>query len=120
MINCCNALLINESVCMFLKHLYYFTIYSYDNVCFHVNSGGHTMMVFSGGMPRASYGDHHTVTAMHGTRHVVFDFTSKVVDFFTICSADEVDVRSKYGSFLVLQYLVDIRGYDVESSHPLY
>lgn len=78
------------------------------------------MMVFSGGMPRASYGDHHTVTVMHGTRHVVFDFTSKVVDFFTICSADEVHVRSKYGWFLVLQYLDEFSEMDVESSYTPY
>lgn len=58
-------------------------------------SGGHTLMVFSGGMPRASHGDHHTVTVMHGTKHVVYDFTSKVVDFFTICSAEELHAHSK-------------------------
>lgn len=63
-------------------------------------SGGHTLMVFSGGMPRASHGDHHTVTVMHGTKHVVYDFTSKVVDFFTICSAEELHAHSKSGSLL--------------------
>lgn len=35
-------------------------------------------------MPRASYSDRHTVTVQRGTdKHVVFDFTSKVIDFFT-------------------------------------
>lgn len=61
-------------------------------------SGGHTLVVFSGGMPRASHGDHHTVTVMHGTKHVVYDFTSKVVDFFTICSTEELHAHSKSGS----------------------
>lgn len=49
-----------------------------------------SMMIFSGGMPRASYGDNHTVTVMQGDRHVVFDFTSKVIDFFVVCASDEV------------------------------
>lgn len=41
-------------------------------------------VIFSGGMPRASYSDRHTVTVQKGTdKHVVFDFTSKVIDFFT-------------------------------------
>ncbi|GFG32827.1 hypothetical protein Cfor_06328 [Coptotermes formosanus] len=41
-------------------------------------------IVFAGGMPRASYSDRHTITVQHGKRHVVFDFTSKVIDFFTV------------------------------------
>ena len=46
------------------------------------------MRVFSGGMPRASYGDRHTVSVVHGDKHVVFDFSSKVIDFFVICDSD--------------------------------
>lgn len=46
------------------------------------------MSVFMGGMPRASYGDHHTVSVVHGNKHVVFDFTSKIIDFFVICDID--------------------------------
>ncbi|KAH3872012.1 lethal(2) giant larvae protein homolog 1-like isoform X2 [Dreissena polymorpha] len=48
-------------------------------------------IIFSGGMPRASYGDKHTVSIMQGENHVVLDFTSKVIDFFTITRADEQD-----------------------------
>ena len=55
------------------------------------------LLAFSGGMPRASYGDHHTLTVMHGNRHIVFDFTSKVIDFFLICTADEQKPHAKYG-----------------------
>lgn len=44
-------------------------------------------IVFSGGMPRASYGDRYTITVMHGDSHVVLDFTSKVVDFIVLCNA---------------------------------
>ena len=44
-------------------------------------------VVFSGGMPRASYGDKHTVSVLQRDaqreeqKHVAFDFTSAVVDF---------------------------------------
>ena len=42
-------------------------------------------MVFNGGMPRASYGDKHTVTVMKGEeKHTVFDLSSKVMDFHVI------------------------------------
>lgn len=40
-------------------------------------------------MPRTTFGDKHTVTVMCGDKHQVLDFTSKVVDFFTICHGDE-------------------------------
>ena len=43
-------------------------------------------------MPRASYGDRHTITVMQGEEnHVVFDFTSRVVDFVVLTHADEND-----------------------------
>jgi hypothetical protein len=35
-------------------------------------------------MPRASYGERHTVSVMQGVNQVVFDVTSKIVDFITI------------------------------------
>lgn len=35
-------------------------------------------------MQRATYGDRHTITVMAKEKHVVFDFTSKVIDFFTV------------------------------------
>lgn len=47
------------------------------------------MLIFSGGMPRASYSDRHTITVQRGQKHVVFDFTSKVIDFFTIDATDD-------------------------------
>ncbi|KJH40323.1 LLGL2 protein [Dictyocaulus viviparus] len=39
------------------------------------------MVLFSGGMPHASYGDRFTVTARQGDRTCVFDFSSPVIDF---------------------------------------
>ncbi|KAK2584774.1 hypothetical protein KPH14_007097 [Odynerus spinipes] len=47
------------------------------------------LVLFSGGMQRASYGDRHTITVMTKDKHVVFDFTSKVIDFFTVFARDE-------------------------------
>lgn len=42
------------------------------------------LLIFSGGMPRACYGDRHAVTVRLGTtKHVAFELTSKVIDFFT-------------------------------------
>ncbi|CAG2163640.1 unnamed protein product, partial [Oppiella nova] len=45
-------------------------------------------IIFSGGMPRASYNDKHTVSIIQGTpesgKHHVLDFTSKVIDFLVI------------------------------------
>ncbi|KAK1906760.1 LLGL scribble cell polarity complex component 2 [Dissostichus eleginoides] len=37
-----------------------------------------------GGMPRASYGDRHCITVIHGKTHVALDFTSRIIDFFAI------------------------------------
>lgn len=46
------------------------------------------IFVFSGGMPRASYGDRYTVSVVKGEKnHVTYDFTSKVVDFCVINEA---------------------------------
>lgn len=42
-------------------------------------------------MPRACYGDRHAVTVQLGTtKHVAFELTSKLIDFFTTtASVDE-------------------------------
>ncbi|XP_032689715.1 lethal(2) giant larvae protein homolog 1 isoform X2 [Odontomachus brunneus] len=47
------------------------------------------LVLFSGGMQRASYGDRHTITVMTKDKHLVFDFTSKVIDFFTVFPKEE-------------------------------
>ena len=41
--------------------------------------------IFSGGMPRASYGDRHCISVIRGdSTQATFDFTSRVIDFFVI------------------------------------
>lgn len=53
---------------------------------------GKRLIAFTGGLPRASYGDKYTVSCIHDSKHVVFDFTSKVIDFLFIDSrASEED-----------------------------
>lgn len=47
-------------------------------------TGKDDFIIFSGGMPRANYGDRHTVSVKHGETSKVLDLTSKVVDFFTV------------------------------------
>lgn len=67
-------------------------------------------IIFSGGMPRASYGDKHTVSIMQGSSHVVLDFTSKVIDFVTLTRAGESDneeERAEYDEPHALIVLVE-------------
>ncbi|KAK7501290.1 hypothetical protein BaRGS_00007415 [Batillaria attramentaria] len=69
------------------------------------------LIIFSGGMPRASYGDRHTISVMQGEdNHVVFDFTSRVVDFVVVSRADETDTtdtRADYDEPHLLIVLVE-------------
>ncbi|KAK2510156.1 hypothetical protein MC885_017835 [Smutsia gigantea] len=56
-------------------------------------SGDH-FIIFSGGMPRASYGDRHCVSVLRADTLVTLDFTSRIIDFFTVHSTrpeDEFD-----------------------------
>ena len=69
------------------------TAYAY---CFNINIlivfCRDAFTIFSGGMPRASYGDRHTVSVQQGPKHTVFDFTSKVVDFVVLSDGDGKDL----------------------------
>ncbi|KAJ9577607.1 hypothetical protein L9F63_005794, partial [Diploptera punctata] len=56
-------------------------------------------MIFSGGMPRASYSDRHTITVIHGKKHVVFDFTSRVIDFYTV----DIDPEDREALIVLLE-----------------
>ncbi|KAM5263912.1 lethal(2) giant larvae protein homolog 1 isoform 4-T4 [Ctenodactylus gundi] len=53
-------------------------------------SGGH-FIIFSGGMPRASYGDRHCVSVLRAETLVTLDFTSRIIDFFTVHSTRPED-----------------------------
>ncbi|XP_057681756.1 LLGL scribble cell polarity complex component 2 isoform X2 [Corythoichthys intestinalis] len=45
---------------------------------------GTPFLLFSGGMPRASFGDRHCITVIHNKTHIALDFTSRIIDFFVI------------------------------------
>lgn len=40
-------------------------------------------------MPRASYGDRHCLTVQQDKTHVTLDFTSRVIDFFTVHNIEQ-------------------------------
>lgn len=46
---------------------------------------GTPFVIFQGGMPRASYGDRHSISVLHGSKQVAFDFTSRLIDFIVLC-----------------------------------
>uniref|UniRef100_A0A158PBQ1 LLGL domain-containing protein n=1 Tax=Angiostrongylus cantonensis TaxID=6313 RepID=A0A158PBQ1_ANGCA len=52
------------------------------------SSSSERIVLFSGGMPHASYGDRFTVTARQADRTCVFDFSSPVIDFLLTYGAD--------------------------------
>ncbi|KAF1446200.1 hypothetical protein FQV07_0009621, partial [Pygoscelis papua] len=52
---------------------------------------GTPFIIFNGGMPRASYGDRHCVSVLQGQTLATLDFTSRVIDFFTVQSAEAAE-----------------------------
>ncbi|XP_061455140.1 lethal(2) giant larvae protein homolog 1 isoform X1 [Rhineura floridana] len=66
-------------------------------------SGDH-YIIFSGGMPRASYGDRHCVTILQGQTLVTLDFTSRVIDFFTVYNTE---VEEEFDNPTALVVLVE-------------
>nr|XP_033770016.1 lethal(2) giant larvae protein homolog 1 isoform X1 [Geotrypetes seraphini] len=65
-------------------------------------SSGNHFIVFSGGMPRASYGDRHCVTVLQGKTLVTLDFTSRVIDFFTVYSTEAEEEFDNPSALVVL------------------
>ncbi|XP_042197041.1 lethal(2) giant larvae protein homolog 1 isoform X2 [Callorhinchus milii] len=66
------------------------------------SSTGTPFVLFSGGMPRASYGDRHCVSVLQGGAHVTLDFTSRVIDFLTVQSPDPEQEYDDPSTLLVL------------------
>lgn len=56
---------------------------------FCVSLSSSPVLLYSGGMPRASYGDRHCLTIQQDKDHVTLDFTSRVIDFFTVHSIEQ-------------------------------
>uniref|UniRef100_A0A182J2K7 Lethal(2) giant larvae protein n=1 Tax=Anopheles atroparvus TaxID=41427 RepID=A0A182J2K7_ANOAO len=68
------------------------------------------LVVFSGGMPRSTYGEHQCVSVhcKDGTK-VAFDFTSKVIDFFVTFN----DARPEQAEVLVVLLEEELVAYDL-------
>lgn len=62
------------------------------------------VLLYSGGMPRASYGDRHCLTVQQDKTHVTLDFTSRVIDFFTVHSIEQEKGEKRMQSSAVLEW----------------
>jgi hypothetical protein len=74
-------------MCSAMFHCSYYFLWHYLNFkCFCCKvCWFEPYTIFSGGMPRASYGDRHCISVICGdSTQATFDFTSRVVDFFII------------------------------------
>lgn len=76
-----------------------FGVVTFFKFCVFGSSFSNDFVIFSGGLPRASYGDRHAVTVIQGDKHEVLDFTSKVIDFFTISDNDD-----ECGKHIILEW----------------
>ncbi|CAF1916654.1 unnamed protein product [Rotaria magnacalcarata] len=70
---------------------------------------GDPLIIFSGGLPRSSYSNKHTVSCLcenehnnERTRHVTFDFTTGIIDFFTIDKLSSDGSRDDPQSLVIL------------------
>uniref|UniRef100_A0A8C9FJY8 LLGL scribble cell polarity complex component 2 n=1 Tax=Pavo cristatus TaxID=9049 RepID=A0A8C9FJY8_PAVCR len=59
-----------------------------SKIYWQTTRNGLPYIIFQGGMPRASYGDRHSISVIHGSQQTAFDFTSRVIDFFIIFSSE--------------------------------
>uniref|UniRef100_A0A672GSH2 LLGL scribble cell polarity complex component 1 n=1 Tax=Salarias fasciatus TaxID=181472 RepID=A0A672GSH2_SALFA len=60
-----------------------------NKILWRTTQAGSPVLLYSGGMPRASYGDRHCLTIQQDKDHVTLDFTSRVIDFFTVHSVEQ-------------------------------
>uniref|UniRef100_A0A8B9J7F6 LLGL scribble cell polarity complex component 2 n=1 Tax=Astyanax mexicanus TaxID=7994 RepID=A0A8B9J7F6_ASTMX len=89
-------------------------------------------LIFSGGMPRASYGDRHCISVIHSKTHVALDFTSRIIDFFVIRDGERdpsalvvlveeelvvVDLQSEGWPVIQTPYLVPLHCSAITCSH---
>uniref|UniRef100_A0A8C5EBM9 Lethal giant larvae homologue 2 domain-containing protein n=1 Tax=Gouania willdenowi TaxID=441366 RepID=A0A8C5EBM9_GOUWI len=54
-----------------------------NKILWRTTQSGSPLLLYSGGMPRATYGDRHCLTIQQDKDHITLDFTSRVIDFFT-------------------------------------
>uniref|UniRef100_A0A4W6EL31 LLGL scribble cell polarity complex component 2 n=1 Tax=Lates calcarifer TaxID=8187 RepID=A0A4W6EL31_LATCA len=95
---------------------------------------GPPFLLFSGGMPRASYGDRHCITVIHSKTHVALDFTSRIIDFFVIRDGDTdpsalvvlveeelvvIDLQTEGWPVIQTPYLVPLHSSAITCSHHI-
>uniref|UniRef100_A0A9R1SGK0 LLGL scribble cell polarity complex component 2 n=2 Tax=Cyprinus carpio TaxID=7962 RepID=A0A9R1SGK0_CYPCA len=89
---------------------------------------GPPFLIFSGGMPRASYGDRHCISVIHSKTHEALDFTSRIIDFFVIREPSAlvvlveeelvvVDLQSEGWPVIQTPYLVPLHCSAITCSH---
>uniref|UniRef100_A0A673M5L2 LLGL scribble cell polarity complex component 2 n=1 Tax=Sinocyclocheilus rhinocerous TaxID=307959 RepID=A0A673M5L2_9TELE len=98
------------------------------NVSFVLVSPSPPFLIFSGGMPRASYGDRHCISVIHSKTHEALDFTSRIIDFFVICEPSAlvvlveeelvvVDLQTEGWPVIQTPYLVPLHCSAITCSH---
>uniref|UniRef100_A0A3Q2DP60 LLGL scribble cell polarity complex component 2 n=1 Tax=Cyprinodon variegatus TaxID=28743 RepID=A0A3Q2DP60_CYPVA len=92
-------------------------------------AAGPPFLLFSGGMPRASYGDRHCVTVIHSKTQVAFDFTSRIIDFFVVTDEPSalvvlveeelvvIDLQTEGWPVIETPYLVPLHSSAITCSH---
>ncbi|XP_061761186.1 lethal(2) giant larvae protein homolog 1 isoform X1 [Nerophis ophidion] len=73
-----------------------------NKILWRTTETGSPMLLYSGGMPRASYGDRHCLTIQQDKEHVTLDFTSRVIDFFTVHNVEQEKEWDEPSALLVL------------------
>ncbi|RWS06543.1 Lethal(2) giant larvae-like protein, partial [Dinothrombium tinctorium] len=84
-------------------------------------------IVFSGGMPRTTFGDKNTVSVIQGTpergKHIAFDFTSKIIDFLIIDGDDDEEFDNPKALLVLAEeeiVAIDLRNEDWLQFHLPY
>ncbi|XP_067403662.1 LLGL scribble cell polarity complex component 2 isoform X2 [Emydura macquarii macquarii] len=93
-------------------------------IYWQTTKNGLPYIIFQGGMPRASYGDRHSISVIHGSKQTAFDFTSRVIDFFVICNADPAAEFDDPSAMVVLAeeelVVIDLKSANWQAVQPPY
>ncbi|XP_033501018.2 lethal(2) giant larvae protein homolog 1 [Epinephelus lanceolatus] len=73
-----------------------------NKILWRTTQTGSPVLLYSGGMPRASYGDRHCLTIQQDKDHITLDFTSRVIDFFTVHSVEQEKEFDEPSALVVL------------------
>ncbi|XP_052543792.1 LLGL scribble cell polarity complex component 2 isoform X2 [Tympanuchus pallidicinctus] len=95
-----------------------------SKIYWQTTRNGLPYIIFQGGMPRASYGDRHSISVIHGSQQIAFDFTSRVIDFFIIFSSEPTAEFDDPSAMVVLAeeelIVIDLKSAGWPAVHPPY